>query len=97
MFTVEIFILVCHVLVKSGTFDFFILQFFQSILLFQLANCQHLDEIGNIHGHLINGGVVELFNVTKNAHIFTCYKVNGNTLAAKATTTPNPKRSEHSR
>lgn len=48
-----------------------------------------LQQVSDVHGHLLNGGVVELLNVMQRADVFSGHKVDGHTLATKATTTPN--------
>lgn len=46
-----------------------------------------LDEVGNVHGHLLNLGAVELLNLTHHADILGGDEVDGNTLSAETTTT----------
>lgn len=46
-----------------------------------------LDEVGHVHGHLLDLGAVELLNLAHHAHIIGGDKVDGNTLAAETTTT----------
>ena len=48
-----------------------------------------LDEVGNVHGHLLDLGAVELLNLTHHANIIGGDKVDGDTLAAETTTTTN--------
>ena len=43
-----------------------------------------LDQVGNVHGHLINLCRVILFDVTKDADIIGFHKVYGNALAAES-------------
>ena len=46
----------------------------------------HLDEIGNIHWHLLDLSAVELLDLSHHAHIFGGDEVNRNTLPSKTTT-----------
>lgn len=46
-----------------------------------------LDKIGNVHGHLLDLGAVELLNLTHHADIIGGDEVDGNTLSAETTTT----------
>lgn len=48
------------------------------------------NEIGHVHGHLINLSVVELLNILQHALVFTSYEVDGYSFAAKSATTTNP-------
>lgn len=47
------------------------------------------DEVSNIEGHLLNGGVVEGLNVSKSPLVFFCNHVNSHTFAAKTSTPTN--------
>lgn len=51
--------------------------------------CPLLDEVGNVHGHLLDLGAVELLNLTHHADILGGDKVDGNALSAETTTTTN--------
>ena len=51
-----------------------------------------LDKIGDIHGHLIDLGVVELLNVLQASPVILGDEVDGDTLATKSTATADPKR-----
>lgn len=46
-----------------------------------------LDEVSNVHGHLLDLGVVELFNFTHHTDIVSSDEVDGNTLTTETTTT----------
>ena len=48
-----------------------------------------LDEVGNVHGHLLDLGAVELLNLTHHADIIGGDEVDGNTLTAETATTTN--------
>lgn len=45
------------------------------------------DEVSNIEGHFLNGGVVEGLNVSKSPLVFFRHHVNSHTLTAKTSTT----------
>jgi hypothetical protein len=46
-----------------------------------------LDEVGNVHGHLLDLGAVELLNLAHHADIVSGDEVDGHTLATETTTT----------
>lgn len=46
-----------------------------------------LDEVSNVHGHLLNLGRVELLDLTEHADIVSSDEVDGNTLTTETTTT----------
>jgi hypothetical protein len=48
-----------------------------------------LDEVGDVHGHLLNLGAVELLNLTHHSDVLGGDEVDGNTLSAETTTTTN--------
>jgi len=48
---------------------------------------RRLDEIGHIHGHLLDLGAVKLLNLAHHAHVLGGDEVDRNTLAAETTTT----------
>lgn len=48
-----------------------------------------LDEVGNIHWHLINACVVKFLDVVKGAFVIVGDEVDGNTFTAETTTTSN--------
>jgi hypothetical protein len=48
-----------------------------------------LDEVGNVHRHLLNLSTVEGFDFTEHAHILGGDEVDGNTLSAETTSTTN--------
>lgn len=50
----------------------------------------HLDQVGDIHRHFNNAGVVELLNVLEGALVILCHKVNCHTLTTESATTTNP-------
>lgn len=45
-----------------------------------------LDEVGNVHWHLLDGSGVELLNLTEHADVVGSDKVDGNTLSSESTT-----------
>lgn len=49
-----------------------------------------LDKISHIHGHLLNGGVVECLNVPQGSLVILCDHVNGYSLPAKTATSTDP-------
>lgn len=49
-----------------------------------------LDEVSHIHGHLLNGGVVERLNVPQGSPVIISHHVDGYSLSAKTTTPTNP-------
>lgn len=46
-----------------------------------------LDEVSDVHGHLLNLGAVELFDLSHHADIVSSDEVDGDTLSAETTTT----------
>lgn len=50
----------------------------------------HLDQVGDIHRHFNNAGVVELLNVLEGSLIILCHKVNRHTLTTETATTTDP-------
>ena len=48
-----------------------------------------LNQIGNVHGHLLNLGAVELLDLSHHAHILGGNEVDGNSLTTETTTTTN--------
>ncbi|GKT55011.1 hypothetical protein ColTof4_08128 [Colletotrichum tofieldiae] len=48
---------------------------------------RYLDEVGNVHGHLLDLGAVELLNLSHHADILGGNEVDGNTLTTETTTT----------
>ena len=44
------------------------------------------NEVSNIEGHLLNGGVVEGLKVSKSPLVFFCHHVNSHTLTAQSST-----------
>jgi len=54
------------------------------------TNCgdiSKLDEIGDVHGHFVDLGVVEFLNLSEELGVFLCDEINGNTFTTKTTTT----------
>lgn len=51
-----------------------------------------LDKISHIHGHLLNGGVVECLNVPQGSLVILSHHVDGYSLSAKTATSTNPDR-----
>lgn len=49
-----------------------------------------LDKISHIHGHLLNGGVVECLNVPQDPLVILSHHVDGYSLPAKTATPTNP-------
>lgn len=49
-----------------------------------------LDEVSDVHGHLVDAGVVELLNVVQCALVFVSHEVDGNALTAKPTASADP-------
>ena len=45
-----------------------------------------LDQIGDVHGHLLDLGVVELLDLAERAHVLAREEVDCDALAAKAAT-----------
>jgi len=45
-----------------------------------------LDEVSNVHGHLLDLGAVELLDLTEHANIVSGDEVDGNTLTTETTT-----------
>ena len=49
-----------------------------------------LDKVGDVHGHLVNLGVVELLDVFQVASVILRDKVDGDTFTTESTTASNP-------
>ena len=49
-----------------------------------------LDEVSDVHRHLVDARVVELLNVVKCALVFVSHEVDSNALTAKPTATADP-------
>merc|ERR1719203_2787569 len=49
--------------------------------------CARSDEVGDVHGHLLDLGVVEPLEVLHGAHVVIRHKIDGNALAAEAAAT----------
>ena len=52
------------------------------------------DDVSNIEGHFLNGGVVEGLDVSKSPLVLFCHHVNSHTLTAETSTTTNSGTSE---
>lgn len=59
------------------------------MLFWNFFSLSRLDEVGNVHGHLLDLGAVELLNLTHHADILGGDEVDGDTLSAETTTTTN--------
>lgn len=59
-----------------------------------LDSSRFLEKIRHIHGHLLNGGVVECLNVPQGSLVILSHHVDGYALSAKTTTATNPDRRE---
>lgn len=55
-----------------------------------LDSSRFLEKICHIHGHLLNGGVVECLNVPQGSLVILSHHVDGYSLSAKTTTATNP-------
>ena len=53
-----------------------------------------LDEVSNVHGHLVDACVVEFFYVVKGAFVVVSHEVHRYTLTAETTTSADPKRNK---
>ena len=51
-----------------------------------------LDEVSNVHGHLVDACVVEFLYIVKGAFVVVSHEVHRNTLTAETTTPTDPKR-----
>ena len=49
-----------------------------------------LDEVSDVHGHLVDAGVVELFDVVEGPLVLVSHKVDGNALSAETTAAADP-------
>ena len=49
-----------------------------------------LDEVGDVHGHLVDAGVVELFDVVEGPLVLVSHKVDGDALSAETTAAADP-------
>ena len=54
-----------------------------------------LDEVGDVHGHLVDAGVVEFLDVVQSALVLVRHEVDGHAFAAETTTTTDPENDEH--
>lgn len=59
-----------------------------------LDSSRFLEKICHIHGHLLNGGVVECLNVPQGSLVILSHHVDGYSLSAETTTATNPGRRE---
>lgn len=55
------------------------------------ARAHYLDEVGHVHWHLLNAGVVELFRVLQSSLILGSDEVNSHALPTESTTSSNPR------
>ena len=53
------------------------------------ANVGDLDQISDVHGHLLNSCVIKLLNIFKYSLVISRNEVNSNTLTTETTTTSN--------
>ena len=51
-----------------------------------------LDEVCDVHWHLVDASVIELFNVVESAFVIICDKVDGDALATKSPAASNPEK-----
>ena len=49
-----------------------------------------LDEVSDVHGHLVDAGVVEFLDVVQNEFVLVSHEVDGHALAAETTSTTDP-------
>ncbi len=49
-----------------------------------------LNQVGHVHGHLVNPGVVELLNVVQRALVLLSDKVDGDSLTAESSASTDP-------
>jgi hypothetical protein len=56
----------------------------------KLPNAASLDEVGDVHGHLLDLGVVERFDVLQGATVVRSHEVDRDSLSAEATSAPDP-------
>lgn len=56
------------------------------------SNLQSLNQVGDVHGHLLNSSVVKRLNVSKNPFVFFSHEIDGYAFSAKPTSTANPER-----
>ena len=54
-----------------------------------------LDEVGDVHGHLVDAGIVEFLDVVQSALVLVRHEVDGHAFAAETTTTTDPENDEH--
>merc|ERR1712002_382612 len=55
-----------------------------------IPNQISLNQVSNVHGHLVNLCVVEFFNVLKRSLVIVCYKVDSNSLSTKSSSSTDP-------
>ena len=53
-----------------------------------------LNEVGDVHGHLVDAGVVELFDVVEGSLVLVSHKVNGDALSAETTAAADPEKKD---
>ena len=55
-----------------------------------LSTALGLDEVSDVHGHLVDAGVVEFLDVVQSAFVLVSHEVDGHALAAETTSTTDP-------
>ena len=53
------------------------------VLSYRQSGCCCLDQVGNVHGHLVNLGVVELLDVAQVTHVPGGQEVDGDSLTSE--------------
>jgi hypothetical protein len=61
----------------------------ETMIYLDLKTNQRLNEVSNVHWHLLDLSAVELFDFSHHAHILCSDKVDRNTLSSKTTSTTN--------
>lgn len=56
------------------------------------SNLQSLNQVGDVHGHLLNSCVVKRLNVSKNPFVLFSDEIDGYAFSAKPPSTANPER-----
>lgn len=59
-------------------------------LFFDALVVVSLDEVGHVHRHLVDAGVVKLLNVVQRSLVLVGHEVDGDALAAETTAAANP-------
>ena len=55
-------------------------------------NVYRLNEVGHVHGHLLNGSIVELLDIAQGADVLFRHEIDSNAFTAKSSTTANSER-----